>query len=117
MEGGEPKNMPEDFFFISNGKTTGWGTGTVLPTVVEGGQFRFPTLYYFDIVVIKTHGGKIISVDESTIDTNLLYATLDGNVITSLKFMERLEKVCIYTVSDLKFTNFKRLNRNDTKTK
>ena len=24
---------------------TGWGTGTVPPTVVEGGQFRFPTLY------------------------------------------------------------------------
>ena len=24
---------------------TGWGTGTVPPTVVEGGQLRFPTLY------------------------------------------------------------------------
>ena len=26
---------------------TGWGTGTVPPTVVEGGQLRFPTLYLF----------------------------------------------------------------------
>lgn len=32
-------------------------------------------------------------VDESTIDTNLLYATVDDQVITALKFVERLEKV------------------------
>ena len=69
------KHMPE-FFIISYGKNI-----------------------YFDIIVIKTHGGKIISVDESTIDTNLLYATLNGNVITSLKFMERLEKV--YTIGEI----------------
>ena len=35
-------------------------------------------------------------VDESTIDTNLLYATVDDQVISALKFVERLEKVRTY---------------------
>ena len=43
--------------------------------------------------VIKKHGGSVLMVDESTIDTNLLYATVDDQVITALKFVERLEKV------------------------
>jgi len=42
--------------------------------------------------VIKKHGGSVLMVDESTIDTNLLYATVDDQVITALKFVERLEK-------------------------
>ena len=35
-------------------------------------------------------------MDETSIDTNLLYATLDGKVINSEKFVARLEKVRDY---------------------
>ena len=42
--------------------------------------------------MIKKHGGSVLMVDESTIDTNLLYATVDDQVITALKFVERLVK-------------------------
>ena len=38
-------------------------------------------------------------VDESTIDTNLLYATVDDQVMSVPKFIERLEKVHIFQLS------------------
>ena len=40
-------------------------------------------------------------VDESTIDTNLLYATVDDQVMSVPKFIERLEKVHISIVTVL----------------
>ena len=39
-------------------------------------------------------------MDETSIDTNLLYATLNGKAINSEKFVARLEKVRHY----MKFT-------------
>ena len=44
-------------------------------------------------------------VDETTIDTNLLYATVDDQVMSVPKFIERLEKVLIPIVTVLYFAN------------
>ena len=49
--------------------------------------------------VIKKHGGNFLMVDETTIDTNLLYATVDDQVMSVPKFIERLEKVHIAIVT------------------